>query len=387
MKLCVCARPADYIFIRLGFSLSYLKYFLNLVLALTVNQRIRLKITQQFVVLGVVLGIVYIYFQNGTDNLFPYINGIAAGVSIGLLLALLELFVFARGAKKLKFIWLLSLRTLLYLILISTIIFIVVLISHSKRFNLDFLEVVQSARFQEYLHGSNFSNAIVYTLIFTFTINFIRMISRKMGQGMLKSYIQGTYYAPVHQARIIMFVNVADSKRIVHELGPTKLHRFLNDLFFDFTTAVVTNRGIIYEYIEDLVVITWSVDKGLRNANCIRTFFDIQETINNNKEEYLEKYGFIPHLQAGLHTGSVVRAEIGEVKTQIVFHGDTMNTTSRILGKCTELKTGLLTSDQLIRMIGLPRIYNKKSVGEIDLRGKQEPIKLFEIFDNTGESE
>ena len=37
-------------------------------------------------------------------------------------------------------------------------------------------------------------------------------------------------------------------------------------------------------------------------------------------------------------------------------------------------------------MIGLPRIYSKKSVGEIELRGKNEDIKLFEIIDNEGEN-
>jgi adenylate cyclase len=126
------------------------------------------------------------------------------------------------------------------------------------------------------------------------------------------------------------------------------------------------------------------MDKGMQNANCIRAFFDMQEAIKTNKEKYLKEYGFIPSIQAGLHAGSVVRAEIGEVKTQIVFHGDTMNTTARILGKCSELNIGLLASDQLIRMIGLPRIYLKRIVGEIELKGKREPLNLFEVLDNVG---
>ena len=356
-------------------------------MALTVNQRAKIKITQQLIIVGVLLGIVYIYFANGLKEFYPYINGAVAGLLVGLLLAFLELFFFARGAKRLKFIWLLIIRTLLYLVLITGIIYHVVLVSHMKRYALTYLEVTQSVNFQEDLFEGNFSNAIVYTLAFGFSINFVRMISRKMGQGMLVSYIQGTYYYPVHQARIFMFVKVVDSEKIMHELGPHKLQRFLNDLFYDFTIPVVTNEGIIYEYIEDLAVITWSIDKGLRKANCIRAFFDIQETINLNKEKYLNKYGFIPQIRAGLHTGSVVRAEIGEVKTQIVFHGDTMNTTARILSKCTELDLNLLASDQLIRMIGLPRIYTKKSVGEIVLRGKQDPIILFEVLDKIEESE
>jgi adenylate cyclase len=354
-------------------------------LTLTVNQRVKLKITRQFVGAGIFLGIAYIFFEHGLTDIYHYINGIVVGVILGLILAFLELSVFARGAKKLKFIWLLALRTLLYFILIVVIIFNVVLfVSYIGRLHLGYLEAIRHAEFQEYLLGGRFMRAVVATLIFAFSINFVRMISLKMGQGMLLSYITGTYYAPVHQVRIIMFLNLVNSRKIVGKLGPLAYHNFLNDLFYDLTIPVVTNSGIIYEYIEDLIVISWSMDKGMRGASCIRAYFDVQETINLNKEKYLDRYGLIPHMRAGLHTGSVVRAEIGEVKTQIVFHGDTMNTTARILSKGKELEIGLLASDQLIRMIGLPRIYKKRLVGEISLRGKQEPIKLFEIIDNTG---
>jgi len=359
-------------------------------LALTVNQRVKIKITRQFVVAGISLGIIYTFFVYGFgfSEFWHYRNGAVSGLILGLLIALLELLVFSRGAKRLKFIWLLTLRTFIYLTLITVIIFNVAAISRMFRWDLGYFDVLSDVRFyHDYLLVGDFSVAVVTTLILVFSINFVRMISRKMGQGMLVSYISGTYYSPVHQARIIMFVKVVDAKRIMHELGPHKLHEFLNELFYDYTTPLVTNRGVIYEYIEDLAVITWSIDNGLRNANCIRAFFDIQEAIGASREKYLDKYGFIPRIQAGLHTGSVVRAEIGEVKTQIVFHGDTMNTTSRILGKCKELKLGLLASDQLIRMIGLPRIYAKKFVGDIELRGKQDPIKLFEVLDKVGEKE
>ncbi len=355
-------------------------------MALTVNQRVKIKITRQFVVAGIALGIIYTFFVYGFgfSEFWHYRNGAVIGLILGLLIALLELFVFSRGAKRLKFIWLLTLRTLIYFTFITVIIFNVAAISRMFRWDLGYFEVLSDMRFYHgYLLQGDFSVAIVYTLILAFSINFVRMISRKMGQGMMVSYIQGTYYAPVHQARIIMFVNVVDSKKIGHKLGPHKLHRFLNDLFYDFTIPIVTNRGIIYEYIEDLAVITWAIDKGMRNANCIRTFFDMQEAIGLNKERYLEEYGFIPQIRAGLHTGSVVRAEIGEVKTQIVFHGDTMNTTARILDKCRELNMSFLASDQLIHLIGLPRIYSKRSVGEIELRGKQDHLKLFEVSDKV----
>lgn len=351
-------------------------------MALTVNQKAKLKITRQFIIVGVFFGVAYIFIEWGRTALYHYFVGATIGFILGLLSALLELYVFARGAKRLKFIWLLTIRSILYFLLITIIIFNVAVVAQMYQHDAAYVDTIKDDFIQEYLFGGRFLTAVIITLTFVFSVNFVRMISRKMGQGMLISYILGTYYTPVHQTRIFMFVNLVESKKIVPELGSHGLHSFLNDLFYDLTVPIVRNSGIIYEYIEDLIVISWAMDKGLKNACCIRVFFDIQNTLNVNKEKYLEKYGFVPHVQAGLHTGSVVRAEIGEVKTQIVFHGDTMNTTARILGKCGELKVGLLASDQLIRMVGLPRIYNKESVGDIELRGKQEDIKLFEIVDN-----
>jgi len=351
-------------------------------MSLAINYRVKFKTTRQFVVAGVLLGIVFIFFSNGASELYPIINGAVVGLIVGILLAILELVIFARGAKKMRFIWLLSLRTMLYFILITVIIFNVVVASRMIRLDMRYFEVLGDPDFNHYLYKGSFSVAVVYTLIFAFSINFVRMISRKMGQGMLLSYILGTYYTPVHQARIIMFVSIVDSKKIVHDLGSLKFHKFLNDLFYDFTLPVVSNRGIIYEYVEDLMVVTWAMNKGLENANCIRTYFELQNSISEKKEEYFEKYGFIPQIQASLHTGSLVRAEIGEVKSQIVFHGDTMNTCARILGKCIELNAGLVVSDHITHMTGLPREYSKTSVGEILLQGKQEGVTLFEIADN-----
>lgn len=352
------------------------------ILGLTVNQNIKLKITRQIVIAGILLGTIYVFFSNGTSELYPFINGSLIGLVAGLLIALLELQVFARGARKIKFIWLLIIRSLVYVVVLTCTLLSIVIASRMIRLNLGYEEVIESQDFQYYIIEGNFSVALVYSLIFAFSINFVRMISRKMGQGMLVSYISGTYYTPVHQARIVMFINITDSKKHLNRLGALKFHTFLNEFFYDLTIPVVTHRGIIYEYIEDLMVLTWSMNKGLKNANCIRTYFEIKNTINENKEKYLEKYGFAPRVKASLHTGSVVRAEIGEVKTQIVFHGDTMNTAARILGKCKELDIGLMASDQLIHMIGMPRIHKIIAAGKISLRGKQVALNLFEISDN-----
>lgn len=347
---------------------------------LSINQKVNLKIAGQISLTGVLLGLIYVFFANGPGQLYPFVNGALAGLLVGMLISWLELYFFSRGAKKLRFITLLGLRTIIYLMLITIIIFNVVVISRMVRFQANYLEVVQSADFKQYIYQGNFSVAVIYSLIFAFSINFVRMISRKMGQGMLISYISGTYYQPVREQRIVMFMDVEDSKKIAKNIGPLAFHQFLQTFFYDLTVPVVTNNGKIYEYVEDLMVVTWAMKKGLAAASCLKTYFAIKDTIAANKTRYQARYGFVPRVKAGIHTGPVVRAEIGEIKTQIVFHGDTMNTTARILGKCHQLGLGLVASEELLGLVELPAGYAVKSVGEIDLRGKEKALGLTEIL-------
>ena len=151
--------------------------------------------------------------------------------------------------------------------------------------------------FQTYIFDGDFGLAILYGVSFALAINFTRMISRKMGQGMLMSHISGKYFSPVEEERIVMFLNVVNSKIISEKLGPLKFHKFLNELIYDITEPIVHRRAIIYEYVEDLVVISWAVKKGLQDANCIRVYFDIEDAIKTKKENYFNKFGFVPKMR------------------------------------------------------------------------------------------
>jgi adenylate cyclase len=356
-------------------------------LALSVSQKIKFRVTRQITFAAIALSLVYIAFARGFGHLHYFITGGAAGLLLGAAISFLELWVFSSGVRKIRFATLLTLRTLIYLILITFVIFHVAMVSRMIRLDMSYLQVLHSSdpdpdnAIRSYLLRGDFDTAVIFSLVFAFSINFTRLISRKIGQGMLLSHITGTYYTPVSETRIIMFLNISNSKKISLKLGPYKFHQFLKDFFFDITPPIVSRRGIIYEYVEDLVVISWSIAKGTDDANCIRAFFEIKETLAVLKEKYYNKYGFRPKIKAALHTGELVRAEIGDIKTQIVFHGDVMNTSSRVLDKTNDLDADFLVTRDLLDLINLPVLYARQSVGSIKLRGKGNQVELFKIWD------
>ena len=352
-------------------------------MALSVNNIRRLIQGRNMVLLATFLGLLYVVFSDGFKEIYPFINGGIAGFIAGLVIATLELGFFSGGLRKRRFVYILILRTSLYFFFLTLLILNVLIVSRMIRLDQSYVKVLSDPAFQHYIFKEDFPIVVVYAIVFAFSVNFTRMMSRKLGQGMLLSYVTGTYRKPVTQERIVMFMKLQNSQEISEQLGSLNFYRFLNDFFYDITDSIIMHRGIIYEYVEDLIVVTWDINKGLTNSNCIRTFFHALEELELKKEAYFTKYKVIPKPYAAFHCGKLIRAEIGDVKSEIAFQGDVMNTTSRILKECEDLNATLLASAHLVLRLDLPVIYAANSKGKIKLRGKEEEVELYEIGEIT----
>jgi len=205
---------------------------------------------------------------------------------------------------------------------------------------------------------------------------FMLQVNDKFGPGVLWKFITGKYYHPRQEERIFMFLDLKSSTTIAEKIGNKKFFEFLRDIFNDITEPIINNLGEIYQYVGDEVVISWTIENGLRNNNCLLCFFNIEQTIDERKEHYLKKYGMLPEFKAGLHIGEATVGEIGVIKKDIVFSGDVLNTTSRIQGECNNYDVNILLSSRLLKRLNLNGEYQQIPIGEIQLKGKQEKVAL-----------
>ena len=105
----------------------------------------------------------------------------------------------------------------------------------------------------------------------------------------------------------------------------------------------------------------------------------MKRIINGMKEKYIAKYGFYPEFRAGAHGGQVIVTWVGELKKEIVYIGDVLNTTARIQEDCKRLAKDFLISEGLLnRLSGLENI-SASFVEETTPRGKEERIKLYSL--------
>jgi len=215
--------------------------------------------------------------------------------------------------------------------------------------------------------------------IIVLTTLFLLQVNDKFGPGILLQFLRGKFHRPRQVERIFMFLDMKSSTTVAEKLGNEKYFYLISNCFTDITSAIIKCEGEIYQYVGDEIVISWSLKKGLKNSNCIRCFFEIQKKLKRLGPLYLKEFGHSPEFKAGLHYGKVTAGEVGQIKRDIVFSGDILNTTSRIQDQCNKYNANFLASNEIISILNRNNDFHFQPIGEIQLKGKHTKILLNKI--------
>lgn len=312
--------------------------------------------------------------------LTPVINHLIFGIIFGLITGSVEIYILEKRLRRMKFSVAVLIRSLLYILVFAVILFVILIVNFNIHDNTAFRENVKRyGNLTNFLESKEFFIMLGVCVIMIFFINFVRQINRLMGQNVLLNYVMGKYQLPLEEELIFMFLDLKSSTTIAERIGLEKNHEFLNDFFYDMTDPILECKGRIYQYVGDEIVITWHMKDGISDLNCINCFFEIQKKIQGKKELYLRKYEVFPEFKAGLHCGKVITGEIGDIKKDIVYHGDTVNTAARIQTECNVYNKMLLISNVLLDKLDISGKYRSESMGNIRLRGKVKELELFSI--------
>ncbi|PIF01435.1 MAG: adenylate/guanylate cyclase domain-containing protein [Maribacter sp.] len=205
----------------------------------------------------------------------------------------------------------------------------------------------------------------------------VRQVNLMLGENNLSKLLMGKFYKPREEERIFMFLDLKSSTTYAENLGHVAYSRMLQDCFNDLG-VVIENEAEIYQYVGDEVVLSWCLKKGLRHQNCLNAFFAFKNRLHKKKDYYHTNYNCLPFFKAGLHSGKIMVTEVGKYKKEIAYHGDTINTTSRIQDKCNELNQDLLVSQQLKNQLAMTG-FNFENMGKIPLKGKEKEVIVYGV--------
>ncbi len=196
---------------------------------------------------------------------------------------------------------------------------------------------------------------LLYSLSVSTLVVFMFRLRDLIGPRLFTSLLLGRYHRPTKEERIFLFLDVIGSTNFADRYGDLETQAYLGQLFNALASPVRHFQGSIDDYIGDMAMVTWTMERGMRDAACVRCVFDFAEALRVQAAVWQARFGQVPEFRAVLHCGSVVTAEIGLERHKIAYFGDVVNTTGRLEALSKTLGEPVLVSASLLdRMRGLP---------------------------------
>jgi adenylate cyclase len=150
----------------------------------------------------------------------------------------------------------------------------------------------------------------------------------------------------------------------------------LNDFFRDVADAALECEAEIHKYVGDEAILTWPSDRALKEGDALACPFIALDFIAANGEKYRQRYGVVPEFRASLHYGEIVAGEIGDVRREIAYVGDTLNVAARLLDAAKSLGHDVLVSADLLARSALPAGVIAEPLPTLAVRGREAPLEI-----------
>ena len=330
---------------------------------------------------------IFLYFRNvsnGDDIDYPYHElGFAAILLRSFVVLIISFFMSWLLLREVKIVvrkrtivinWIIKVLFLMLIALAASIIifFLHFLIIKGIAFRVTFYQFVNY-----FLYTNFLTDILLFWFVMLLLAQTMVQIDQKYSPGVFWEIMTGKYLTPRNEKRIIMFLDLKDSTPIAEQLGHEKYFLFIKDFIHYISIAVLDNKGMIYQYVGDEVVVTWPYKKS-NVLKSMQAVIESRKAMQRKLDYFRRTYGITPEFRAGLHIGNVTIGEIGVIKKDIAISGEAMNITARIRSACNELNQKYIVSSEYFDT-DILKSWQGEDLGVVSLKGVDESMKLYAL--------
>lgn len=229
-----------------------------------------------------------------------------------------------------------------------------------------------------------FNSTILFFLIVLFVGGYVYQLIitllQQVGYAPLGKIMMGYYQKPREEELIFMFLDLVSSTAVAEKLGHEKYSYFIQDCFKCVSNSLLATHGRVYQYVGDEVVVLWRIKRKSSYKSAVDFYYLYEKALRKRRDYFEQEYGMMPVFTASLNVGKVMATEVGEIKRELAFHGDVLNTAARIQKQCKRYKKKILvTSEFAVKLIKSTKEYEIKYVDLIKFFGKKNSIKIYEV--------
>jgi adenylate cyclase len=229
---------------------------------------------------------------------------------------------------------------------------------------------------QAFVFDERFRTSLIFSVSMAVLANLVFEMGGLLGFGTLKNLLTGRYVQPKREQKAFLMIDMKDSTGLAERLGPIRFHELLNAFFRDVADAALECDAGIHKYVGDEAILTWTADRAMAGGECLACPFVARDRIAANGEDYRRRFGVMPEFRAALHCGEVVAGEIGDVRREIAYVGDTLNVTARLLDAAKSLGRDVLVSADMLKQAALPPDLRAEPLPTLTVRGRAAPLGI-----------
>jgi len=179
----------------------------------------------------------------------------------------------------------------------------------------------------------------------------------------------------------ILFSDICGFTALSEKLQPQQVVSFLNEYLTIMTKVIFLYNGSIDKFIGDGIMAVFGAPVSTPNHAMEATLaaLEMQKQIPQLKEKFKQEFGMDNfNIRIGINTGQVVYGNVGSPQRfDFTVIGDSVNVAARMESNAP--KGGILVSFSTYQNI--KSYVNTKALGAIMVKGKRDPVKIYEVLD------
>ncbi len=186
----------------------------------------------------------------------------------------------------------------------------------------------------------------------------------------------------------VFFSDIRGFTTISEKLSPEKLVHLLNEYLTEMTNIILKYNGVVDKYMGDAIMAFWNapLDQPKHAERAGDASLDMEIRLKELQEKWSAE-GVPPlDIGIGLNTGHAVVGNMGSYdRFDYTAMGDTVNLGSRLEGLNKPYGTRILVSETTKEK--LPAKFVTRKLDKVRVKGKKEPITIYELVCRKDEAE
>jgi len=181
----------------------------------------------------------------------------------------------------------------------------------------------------------------------------------------------------------IMFSDIRSFTSLSEKVPPRQLTKMLQEYFDEMTEEVMATEGVVDKFIGDAIMVFWGapIDQPDHADRAVITAKGMVKRLEKLKTKWASEGLPILDIGIAINLGVVTVGNVGSKRRfDYTLIGDAVNVASRLEGLNKQFNSHIIISESTKRHLSIN--VETHALGEVHLRGRDEPVTIFEVKTN-----